>query len=242
LDLSHLKFFILDECDKMLGEEDMRSDVIRVFKQTPINKQVMMFSATLPKDLRTLCKKFMRNPTEIFIDDEATLKLGNMQQYYVRLKENEKNGRVLALLDELEFNQVLIFVRTVERCQKLDKLLTDEGFPSIQMHRNMTQEERIHRYELFRDFHRRILIATNLFGRGMDFCRVNVVINYDMAEDTDTYLHRIARAGRFGTKGLAISFVAEKTDAETLNRVQERVDVTISEMPQQIDSSTYVEK
>jgi ATP-dependent RNA helicase UAP56/SUB2 len=61
LDLSHLKFFILDECDKMLGEEDMRSDVIRVFKQTPIQKQVMMYSATLPKDLRTLCKKFMRN-------------------------------------------------------------------------------------------------------------------------------------------------------------------------------------
>ena len=133
-----------------------------------------------------------------------------MQQHYLRLKENEKNGRLLALLDELEFNQVglcevlcavshltstiqvLIFVRTVERCQALDKLLTDEGFPSTQMHRNMTQEERIRRYELFRDFHRRILVATNLFGRGMDFSRVNVVINYDMAEDTDTYLHRVS--------------------------------------------------
>jgi Helicase conserved C-terminal domain len=88
--------------------------------------------------------------------------------------------------------QVLVFVRTVDRCQALDKLLKTEGFPSIQMHGNMSQDERIRHYELFRDFHGRILIATNLFGRGMDFCRVNVVINYDMAEDTDTYLHRVS--------------------------------------------------
>jgi len=67
LDLSHLKFFILDECDQMLGEEDMRSDVIRIFKQTPINKQVLMFSATLSKDLRTLCKKFMRNVSHLLL-------------------------------------------------------------------------------------------------------------------------------------------------------------------------------
>ena len=88
--------------------------------------------------------------------------------------------------------QVLIFVRTVERCQALDKLLMGEGFPSTQIHRNMSQDERIRRYELFRDFHRRILVSTDLFGRGMDFSRVNVVINYDMAEDTDTYLHRVS--------------------------------------------------
>jgi len=99
------------------------------------------------------------------------------------------------------------------------------------------------RYKAFKDFEKRILVATNLFGRGMDIERVNIVFNYDMPEsnDTDTYLHRVARAGRFGTKGLAISFVSDKEDAETLNKVQTRFEVSISELPEVIDSASYFE-
>lgn len=85
----------------------------------------------------------------------------------------------------------------------------------------------------------RILVATNLFGRGMDIERVNIVFNYDMPEDSDTYLHRVARAGRFGTKGLAITFVSDESDAKILNEVQERFDVNISELPDEIDLSSY---
>ncbi len=87
----------------------------------------------------------------------------------------------------------------------------------------------------------RILVATNLFGRGMDIERVNIVFNYDMPEDSDTYLHRVARAGRFGTKGLAITFVSDESDAKILNEVQERFDVNISELPDEIDLSSYSE-
>lgn len=82
-------------------------------------------------------------------------------------------------------------------------------------------------------------MATNLFGRGMDIERVNIVFNYDMPEDSDTYLHRVARAGRFGTKGLAITFVSDETDAKTLNSVQDRFDVNITELPDEIDLSSY---
>lgn len=95
------------------------------------------------------------------------------------------------------------------------------------------------RYQQFKDFQKRILVATNLFGRGMDIERVNIVFNYDMPEDSDTYLHRVARAGRFGTKGLAITFVSDETDAKVLNSVQDRFDVSIPEMPSDIDVSTY---
>ena len=84
-------------------------------------------------------------------------------------------------------------------------------------------------------------MATNLFGRGMDIERVNIVFNYDMPEDSDTYLHRVARAGRFGTKGLAITFVSDETDAKTLNDVQDRFDVNIPELPEEIDISSYSE-
>lgn len=239
--LKHIKFFILDECDKMLGDLDMRRDVQEIFKMTPHEKQVAMFSATLNKELRPVCKKFMQDPMEVYVDDEAKLTLHGLQQYYVKLKENEKNKKLFELLDVLEFNQVVIFVRTVQRCMALNQLLGEQNFPSIAIHRNMTQEERLSRYQQFKDFQKRILVATNLFGRGMDIERVNIVFNYDMPEDSDTYLHRVARAGRFGTKGLAITFVSDETDAKVLNDVQDRFDVNISQLPDEIEVSSYIE-
>lgn len=241
LNLRYIKHFVLDECDKMLEALDMRRDVQEIFRSTPHEKQVMMFSATLSKDIRPVCKKFMQDPMEVYVDDEAKLTLHGLQQYYVKLKDNEKNRKLFELLDLLEFNQVVIFVRTVPRCMALAQLLVEQNFPAIAIHRAMTQEDRLSRYQQFKDFHKRILVATNLFGRGMDIERVNIVFNYDMPEDSDTYLHRVARAGRFGTKGLAITFVSDEADAKTLNEVQERFDVNISELPEEIDISSYIE-
>ncbi|KAJ8710980.1 hypothetical protein PYW07_008222 [Mythimna separata] len=241
LNLKHLKHFILDECDKMLESLDMRRDVQEIFRNTPHGKQVMMFSATLSKEIRPVCKKFMQDPMEVYVDDEAKLTLHGLQQHYVKLKENEKNKKLFELLDVLEFNQVVIFVKSVQRCIALAQLLTDQNFPAIGIHRNMTQDERLSRYQQFKEFQKRILVATNLFGRGMDIERVNIVFNYDMPEDSDTYLHRVARAGRFGTKGLAITMVSDENDAKILNEVQDRFDVNITELPEEIELSTYIE-
>ncbi|XP_052789418.1 spliceosome RNA helicase DDX39B [Mya arenaria] len=241
LNLKNVKHFILDECDKMLCELDMRKDVQEIFRMTPHEKQVMMFSATLSKDIRPICKKFMQDPMEVFVDDDSKLTLHGLQQHYVKLKDNEKNRKLFELLDVLEFNQVIIFVKSVQRCMALAQLLHEQNFPAIAIHRAMTQEERLSRYQQFKDFQKRILVATNLFGRGMDIERVNIVFNYDMPDDSDTYLHRVARAGRFGTKGLAITFVSDETDAKVLNDVQERFEVNISELPDEIDISSYIE-
>jgi len=241
LNLKNVKYFVLDECDKMIGDIDMRRDVQEIFKMTPHEKQVMMFSATLPKELRAVCKKFMQDPMEVYVDDEAKLTLHGLQQHYVKLKENEKNKKLFELLDLLEFNQVVIFVRSVQRCVALNQLLSEQNFPSIAIHRNMAQDERLSRYQQFKDFQKRILVATNLFGRGMDIERVNIVFNYDMPEDSDTYLHRVARAGRFGTKGLAITFVSDEADAKVLNDVQDRFDVNVTELPEEIEVASYLE-
>lgn len=138
------------------------------------------------------------------------------------------------------FNKkVVIFVKAVQRCVALAQLLVEQNFPAIAIHRAMTQEERLSRYQQFKNFQKRILVATNLFGRGMDIERVNIVFNYDMPEDSDTYLHRVARAGRFGTKGLAITLVSDENDVKILNQVQERFEVNITELPDEIDISTY---
>ncbi|XP_005953207.2 spliceosome RNA helicase DDX39B [Haplochromis burtoni] len=105
LNLRHIKHFILDECDKMLEQLDMRRGVQEIFRMTPHEKQVMMFSATLSKEIRPVCRKFMQDPIEIFVDDKTKLTLHGLQQYYVKLKDNEKNRKRFELLDALEFNQ-----------------------------------------------------------------------------------------------------------------------------------------
>ncbi|KAK4480161.1 hypothetical protein RD792_013222 [Penstemon davidsonii] len=240
LSLKNVRHFILDECDKMLESLDMRRDVQEIFKMTPHDKQVMMFSATLSKEIRPVCKKFMQDPMEIYVDDEAKLTLHGLVQHYIKLSELEKNRKLNDLLDALDFNQVVIFVKSVSRAAELNKLLVECNFPSICIHSGMSQEERLTRYKGFKEGHKRILVATDLVGRGIDIERVNIVINYDMPDSADTYLHRVGRAGRFGTKGLAITFVSSASDSDVLNQVQERFEVDIKELPEQIDTSTYM--
>jgi len=241
LSLKNVKHFVLDECDKMLEALDMRRDVQDIFRSTPHEKQVMMFSATLSKEIRPVCKKFMNDPMEVYVDDDTKLTLHGLRQHFVNLKEAEKNRKLFDLLDALEFNQVVIFVKSVQRCIALNQLLKDQNFPSIDIHRSMNQKERLERYSQFKNFQRRILVATNLFGRGIDIERVNIVFNYDMPEDSDTYLHRVARAGRFGTKGLAVSFVSAEDDTKILEQVQSRFEVSIKELPEEIEMSSYIE-
>ncbi|KAL0874591.1 hypothetical protein Bca101_024296 [Brassica carinata] len=330
LSLKNVRHFIVDECDKMLESlgmlisnilvhkyisalspennisnsslSYMRRDVQEIFKMTPHDKQVMMFSATLSKEIRPVCKKFMQDvyfvdllllipdtvsqsnnalgiwglenrlkmslslvwfsdviaqwdllsslfyllwgwvsslgPMEIYVDDEAKLTLHGLVQHYIKLSEMEKNRKLNDLLDALDFNQVVIFVKSVSRAGELNKLLIECNFPSICIHSGMSQEERLTHYKSFKEGHKRILVATDLEGRGIDIERVNIVINYDMPDSADTYLHRVGRAGRFGTKGLAITFVA--SDSEVLNQVQARFEVDIKQLPENIDTSTYM--
>lgn len=120
----------------------MRADVQAIFKSTPHKKQVMMFSATLPKEIREVCRKFMNKPFEVLVDDENKLTLEGLQQYYVNLKENEKNKKLNEILDMLQFNQVIIFVKNISRCRELNKLLNECNFPSIAIHGDLDQEDR----------------------------------------------------------------------------------------------------
>merc|ERR1719159_1553221 len=240
LKLDKVTQFVLDECDKCLDKLDMRKDIQQIFIETPKKKKVMMFSATMSAETRALCKKFMQDPHEIRVDEESKLTLHGLLQYYVKLTEKEKNRKLNDLLDALEFNQVVIFVKSVQRAIALDKLLVECNFPSIAIHSGLNQEDRIARYKQFKEFQKRLMVSTDLFGRGIDIERVNIVINYDMPDDSDSYLHRVGRAGRFGTKGLAITFSGSDEDAEVLKKVQERFEVNIGEMPAQIDTTSYL--
>lgn len=177
---------------------------------------------------------------EVYVDSETKLTLHGLQQHFVKLAENEKNRKLIDLLDALEFNQVCIFVKSVARANELNKLLVECNFPSICIHSGMPQEERIARYKSFKEFNKRIMVATDIFGRGIDIERVNIVINYDMPDGADSYLHRVGRAGRFGTKGLAITFAATAEDSTILQQVQDRFEVNITALPDKIEISSYM--
>jgi len=224
----------------MLETLSMRKDVQSIFRSTPHEKQVMMFSATLSKDIRPVCRKFTQHPCEIYVDDESKLTLHGLKQHYCKLTEVQKNRKLNDLLDALDFNQVVIFVNGVRRCKELHKLLQECNFPAMCIHADLTQEERLERYNKFKEYKSRIMVSTDLMGRGVDFERVNIVFNYDMPLSADQYLHRVGRSGRFGTKGLAVTFVSSKDDSSTLEKVQSRFEVEITELPEEIDVSSYM--
>jgi superfamily II DNA/RNA helicase len=253
LKVDRIEFFVLDECDKMLLNMDMRTQVQGVFRKTPRHKQVMMFSATLPEDIRPVCRRLTKNPMEIYVDDQAKLTLHGLLQFYVNLpEESQKNRKLLDLLDGIDFNQVIIFVKSQDRAEQLGKILKTNEFPTVVIHGRMKQEERVRRFQLFKSYGKRVLVSTDLMGRGIDINKVNVVVNYDLppldkAENNrdvynravDQYLHRVGRAGRFGTKGLGITFVSSPEDATLLNKVQERFLVNVKELPELIHPSLY---
>ena len=244
LDLSKVQHFVVDECDELLGGKlDTRKDVQEIFKATPRDKQVMFFSHYLSQQTRLVCKKFTQDPFEMYIEgyDGSSLTLHGLQQFYIKLDEKEKNRKLKDLLDALEFNKAVIFVKSAGRCKALDKLLQECNFPSICIHSQMKMPERLERFTAFKNFDKRIMVATDLFGRGIDIEKVNIVINYDMPTVADQYLHRVGRAGRFGTRGLAISFTTDDpVDAEVMGAVQSRFEVKVEELPDSIDTSTYM--
>lgn len=235
INLNHVKHFVIDECDKILGLMDSRMDVMKINENLPRDKQVMMFSATLSDDMRTFCKLFLESPLEVIIGDDTKLTLHGLQQYYVDLQEKEKNRKLYDILTTVEFNQAIIFVKTIQRCIALHEILDALNLSVTNIHSSMTQEMRLYNYQIVKKYKKRILVTTKMFDRGIDFDRVNLVINYDMPDDSDTYLHAVGRAGRFGTKGTAITFVAGHVDSIVFKEVKSRFDIEFSELPEEID-------
>uniref|UniRef100_A0A0D3AIJ5 RNA helicase n=1 Tax=Brassica oleracea var. oleracea TaxID=109376 RepID=A0A0D3AIJ5_BRAOL len=179
-------------------------------------------------------------------EDEKVLDSGNKVTVKKRLAANTLSSDICSFqpmeiyVDDEAKLTLHGLVQSVSRARELNKLLIECNFPSICIHSGMSQEERLTHYKSFKEGHKRILVATDLVGRGIDIERVNIVINYDMPDSADTYLHRVGRAGRFGTKGLAITFVASASDSEVLNQVQARFEVDIKQLPENIDTSTYM--
>mmetsp|Transcript_111390 Transcript_111390/g.239941 ORF Transcript_111390/g.239941 Transcript_111390/m.239941 type:complete len:217 (+) Transcript_111390:217-867(+) len=183
--LKNVEFFVLDECDRLIAEPIVRADVQNIFIRTPYNKQTMMFSATMSDTVKDTARKFMRNKIECIIDNDSNLTLHGLQQYTVELKEAEKNRKVYTIIKDLPFNQLVIFMKSVNRAVELERVLQSHGIKCVSLHGGLNQKQRLERYTSFKENTSTILIATDIFARGMDIGKVNMVINYDIPEESD---------------------------------------------------------
>ncbi|KZV82419.1 DEAD-domain-containing protein [Exidia glandulosa HHB12029] len=235
-DLSECPVFVMDEADKLLSPE-FAPVMEQLLAYLPPTRQVMLFSATFPIIVKDFKDKHMKNPHEINLMDELTLR--GVTQYYAYVEERQKVHCLNTLFSKLQINQSIIFCNSTNRVELLARKVTELGYSCFFSHAKMLQA---HRNRVFHDFRNgvcRNLVCSDLLTRGIDIQAVNVVINFDFPKNSETYLHRIGRSGRFGHLGLAINLVTYE-DRFNLFRVEQELGTEIQPIPQTIDKSLYV--
>jgi len=232
------RVIVLDEADKLLSQ-DYNHLLDNLLNSMPTDRQVMLFSATFPVMVDDFIKKHMKNPYEINLMEELTLK--GVTQYYAFVQERQKIHCLNTLFSKLQINQSIIFCNSTQRVELLAKKITELGYSCYYIHSKMRQE---HRNRVFHDFRTglcRNLVCSDLFTRGIDIQAVNVVINFDFPRYSETYLHRIGRSGRFGHLGLAISLITHE-DRFSVHKIEQELGTEISPIPRHIDDNLYVAK
>lgn len=210
LDLSNLKLVILDEADEMLNM-GFQEDVEFILSHTPSTRQTALFSATMPKGVRRIAEKFLKDATNIEIE-RKTMTVPTITQYYINLSENQKTDALTRLL-EIEINSgeaVLIFHRTKVGAANLTEKLQARGYAAEAMHGDMNQNQRESVIKRLKNGQVEIVVATDVAARGLDVERITTVVNYDMPSDTENYVHRVGRTGRAGREGKAVLFVTPR--------------------------------
>jgi len=234
-DLSKCQFVVMDEADKLLSPE-FQPIVEELIGFVHKDRQILMFSATFPVTILDFKNKHLSDAHEINLMDELTLK--GVTQYYAFVEERQKVHCLNTLFAKLQINQAIVFCNSVTRVELLAKKITELGYSCFYIHARMYQS---HRNRVFHDFRNgacRCLVSSDLFTRGIDIESVNVVINFDFPKNSETYLHRIGRSGRFGHLGLGINLVTYD-DRFTLYRIEQELGTEIAPIKPDIDVATY---
>ena len=233
--LHDCKVMVMDEADKLLSPEFVIV-LEKLMNFMPKQRQLCLFSATFPVATRDFTKKFMPDCQIINMMDELTLR--GITQYYAFVEEKQKVHCLNTLFTKLEVNQSMIFCNSVNRVELLAKKITDLGYSCFYMHAKMDQKDRNRVFHEFRSGATRHLVSTDLFTRGIDIQSVNVVVNFDFPKNSETYLHRIGRSGRFGHLGLAINLITYE-DRFNLYRIEKELGTEIKPIPAAISRDLY---
>jgi ATP-dependent RNA helicase DeaD len=224
--LTAARFVVLDEADEML-DLGFIEDVERILRMCPSGRQTALFSATMPPPIQKLAEGYMYDPETIRITPK-TLTVDAIAQAYIEVPANDKAARLVELLKTEEPEQAIIFTRTKIGASKLEKTLKDKGLDVKALHGDLSQGVRDGVMISFKDHRVRLLVATDIAARGLDIEHVTHVINYDVPNSSETYVHRIGRTGRVGRTGRAITFVTP-AQRDEITRIERDVKTSIGE-------------
>jgi ATP-dependent RNA helicase len=232
LHMASLKVLVLDEADEMLNR-GFKEQIYDIYRFLPPSCQVVLMSATLPASVLEMTSKFMSDPIKILVKrDELTLE--GIKQFFIAVEKEEwKFDTLCDLYDTLTITQAVIFCNTRQKVDWLSEKMKENNFTVSSIHGDMAQEQRDKVMEEFRSGTSRVLIATDLWGRGIDVQQVSLVICYDLPVNRELYIHRIGRSGRFGRKGVAINFVRTE-DVRLLKDIEQFYSTQIDEMPSNV--------
>lgn len=208
LDLSKLQYLVLDEADEML-KMGFQEDVERILAETPADKQVALFSATMPGAIRKISKQYLHDPVEITVKAKTTT-ASNITQRWVQVSHQRKLDALTRILEVEPFEAMIIFVRTKQATEELAEKLRSRGFSAAAINGDIVQAQRERTIGQLKSGALDILVATDVAARGLDVDRISHVVNYDIPHDTESYVHRIGRTGRAGRTGEALLFVAPR--------------------------------
>lgn len=210
IDLSHMEVLVLDEADRMFDMGFM-PDVRRILSRIPAERQTLLFSATMPEEIRDLARDILKDPVTVQVGDAVPVSTVSHALYPV--EQHLKTALLAKILDRTDTDSVLVFTRTKDRATRVAKHLKKAGFPVTFLQGDLSQSQRQEALNGFRKGKYRILVATDIAARGLDISRISHVINYDMPDTVDAYTHRIGRTGRAERTGDAFTFVTREDRA-----------------------------
>jgi translation initiation factor 4A len=236
LNIENITKFVIDEADNMTNEKDC-ADLNTLLLIIPKESQKVLISATLTHSVFKVTDRIMKDPIKILLKN-TDVAVDLISQFYIDVEvEENKLDVFIDIYNLISTTQAIIFCNTIRKVQWLEEQLKSQNFSITTIHGKMTQQERNSIVQEFRDGKTRLLLTTDLLARGIDVPQVNLVICYDMPPDKETYIHRIGRCGRFGKKGVSISFIkmSDQSDMKMLHLMKNTYKININELPDNID-------
>lgn len=228
LDLSHVRFAVLDEADKML-DMGFKDDIETIFSQLPHERQALLFSATMPPEIKSLAKKYLHDYKEINLSED-TLTVEGITQYYLNVDPRERVTMLLGLIQHFHITRGIVFCSTKRTVDWLARQLYHNGVHAAAIHGDMSQAQRQRSLADFDEGKYALLLATNIAARGIHIEDITHVINFDFPEENETYVHRIGRTARKGKKGVAITFVTTLGQIRQLQDLEAVMNAKVHEL------------